>query len=100
MENELKAVDGEILWDMEFGAQLFLHQGAVAPGCVYPGRRIEDRQVVDGTGLGRYGGKGRTCLGHGNHPRNNSVSVSGGQSPACAAQALLYFRRSNGNCIP
>lgn len=53
MENELKAVDGETLWDMEFGAQLFLHQGAVAPGCVYPGWRIEDRQVVDGTGLGR-----------------------------------------------
>ena len=52
-ENELKAVDGEILWDMEFDAQLFLHQGAVAPGCVYPGWRIEDRQVVDGTGLGR-----------------------------------------------
>lgn len=53
MGNELKAVDGETLWGMEFGAQLFCIKGPVAPGCVYPGWRIEDRQVVDGTGLGR-----------------------------------------------
>ena len=52
MENELKAVDGETLWDMEFGAQLFCIKGLLPQG-VYPGWRIEDRQVVDGTGLGR-----------------------------------------------
>ena len=38
MENELKAVDGETLWDMEFGAQLFCIKGLLPQGvCILGG---------------------------------------------------------------
>ena len=38
MENELIAVDGETLWDMEFGAQLFCIKGLLPRGlCILGG---------------------------------------------------------------
>lgn len=38
MENELKAVDGETPWDMEFGAQLFCIKGLLPQGvCILGG---------------------------------------------------------------
>lgn len=38
LENELKAVDGETLWDMEFGAQLFCIKGLLPQGvCILGG---------------------------------------------------------------
>lgn len=38
MENELKAVDGETLWGMEFGAQLFCIKGLLPQGaCILGG---------------------------------------------------------------
>ena len=78
LENELMAVDGETLWDMELGTPRFCINSLLPQGlCILGGASKIGKSWLVLDWVDKVA-KGGTSLGYGNQAGHYTVSVSGG----------------------